>query len=1083
MMRGSMRNLRSVFLCLPLSVLAACGGGGKDGDDDDGPNAAPTASFTVSATTVEAGGVLTFDASGSTDPDGDDLTFSWTFGGGGRGGAERIAHVFSTAGTQEVKLTVSDGREKHETTQSIMVTAGPTAVGSASTNVRVITPSLQPIEGATVRLVGGASATTDASGNATLAIGTGVRQIVRVEAAGFTRRTHVAELKDASTAGYLEIVMQPLGAAQMLGDATSGGSIEVDTGAKVTIRGRSLIGAAGTPVSGAVDVYVSPVDVTTRPRAFPGEFVGRGTDGASSGIASYGTVDFNFMKDGEKLDLAPGETATIEVPVFPTLDLEGNPVGLGKVVPLWSLDEESGQWIREGEGAIVASASSPTGYVQRATVGHFSWWNCDDVIGPTQNSDVGCCEDTDDDGDCDAPSPCFISGRTCSDASCDDDSYNVPLYGPSTSVDADASESLLIPIQMHLALEAFGPDGLTRGRYISVAGAAVPQSIQIVLAPFVPPPPDDEPILLPFDFTTAVEAAPTVYEVDLEAGTSLFVSAVRGGGSNLTGRVRLLSPSSEELESKTFGSTTGAFIEAIPTSGRYQIEVSGTSPTPEGTYRLQVRVVGNDMSVASVTPANGSIVDPPSAITVTFSRPPKASSVNTNTFNVIGPGGGEIAPVTDGITVNGVTATFVPQGLGAAVNYTVQLTTGITDEIGTPLIAPFESNFTTTDVPLAFGQVLSVGNMGIATSNDGTAIMVGVASQRVVYSRYVPGAGWSASAQIPGPSTGVYSYPAVAMADGGIAMVTYYWSTNGNPPFTAYASTYTPGVGFSTEVVVPLNTTEGGPSAGGDNVLALDAQGRAVRFWAAASVNSCWYSWFNGTSWSDATDADGGEFCGTGNAGNVLNADGIGGFMWRNNYYMIVRRFDASTGVLGAVMNLGNNQSGRRELHVDDAGNLFALRVDGNAVPFIHRLPYDTLNESAHSFEIEGGVNAANCPPDLAVTPTGKTSFFFCKAGPQPYVQNWDGDPSHAPGTALLLQGTSNARRGRITAANEDFVVIWSRSVYDTVYMRRSVGDVWDATDTTVPTITVVIDTDELVGSEHGEAIYVRYDGLASRLR
>ena len=1067
------------LLVLPL-VLGACGGGKKDGDD---PNAAPVASFTASAMTVVAGEALVFDASGSTDADGDELTYSWSFGASGRGGTRRIAHVFSTTGDQPVTLTVSDGRDTHQVTQTITVTQGPAAVGSAATSVRVITPSLQPIEGATVRLVGGASATTDAAGSATLAVGTGVRQIIRVEAPGFTRRTHVAQLKDTATAGYLEVVMQPLGAARSLADAGAGGSVEVDTGAKVTLGARALVGAAGTPVTGAVDVYVAPVDVTKRPRAFPGEFAGRGTDGQTTGIASYGTVDFNFMKDGEKLDLAPGATAIIEIPVFPTLDLDGNPVNVGKVIPLWALDEESGQWIREGEGEIVASASSPTGFVQRATVGHFSWWNCDDVIGPTEDADVGCCLDTDDDGDCDDPSPCFISGRTCADASCDDDSYNVPLFGPSTSVDADDYERLLIPIQMHLAIEAFGPDGLTRGRYISAAGGAVPQSIQIVLAPFIAPPPDDEPILLPFDFTTATEAEPTVYEADLEGGTSLYVSASRGGGSNLTGRVRLLSPSAEELENKTFNATAGAFIEAIPVSGRYQIEVSGISPTPAGTYRLLVRVVGNDMSVVSVTPANGSTVDPPSAITVTFSRPPKASSVNATTFNVIGPTG-EVAPVTNGITVNGVTATFVAPSFGPAMTYTVQLTTGIMDEVNNPLVSAFESSFVTNDVPLAFGQVLDITRMDVAASDDGTVIIVGQAGQRVVYARYAPGAGWSVPTEVPGPGTGFYLDPAVAMTTGGKGLVTYYWSTNGGQPYSAYATAYTPGEGFSAAVAIPVNTTEGGPSVGNDHVLALDAQGRALRFWGAASVNSCWYSWFNGTTWSDAAQADDGQFCATGNASAVLNANGLGGVLWRNNYNAIVRRFDAATGAFGPVIDLGNNQSGKRELYVDDAGNLFALRADGSLNAHVTRLPYDTESESTYGFQIEGAWNTSNCPPTMAVTPSGKTAFFFCKATAVPYVQTWDGDPSHARDAAVQLDATSAARRARLVNTNEDFVLVHSLNSFGTVYRRIATGNVWETSDTVVPGLAIVADNDAMVGIDHGStAVYVTSDGYAGRVR
>jgi len=47
------------------------------------------------------------------------------------------------------------------------------------------------------------------------------------------------------------------------------------------------------------------------------------------------------------------------------------------VIPMWSLHPETGRWIEEGTGVIVPSESSPTGFVQRGEVSHFSWWNCD----------------------------------------------------------------------------------------------------------------------------------------------------------------------------------------------------------------------------------------------------------------------------------------------------------------------------------------------------------------------------------------------------------------------------------------------------------------------------------------------------------------------------------------------------------------------------------------------------------------------------------------------------------------------------------------------------------------------------------
>lgn len=52
---------------------------------------------------------VTFTAAGS-DPDGDPLTYSWTFGDGTTGSGASATKLFSTAGVFNVSVTASDGR-------------------------------------------------------------------------------------------------------------------------------------------------------------------------------------------------------------------------------------------------------------------------------------------------------------------------------------------------------------------------------------------------------------------------------------------------------------------------------------------------------------------------------------------------------------------------------------------------------------------------------------------------------------------------------------------------------------------------------------------------------------------------------------------------------------------------------------------------------------------------------------------------------------------------------------------------------------------------------------------------------------
>jgi len=97
----------------------------------------PTASFTA---TVQSDGLtVSFDAAGSTDSDGSIVQYSWDFGDSSTGTGIQPTHVYQTAGTYNVVLTVKDDTGATATSQQSVHAAGiALLVRSASPSFGVV---------------------------------------------------------------------------------------------------------------------------------------------------------------------------------------------------------------------------------------------------------------------------------------------------------------------------------------------------------------------------------------------------------------------------------------------------------------------------------------------------------------------------------------------------------------------------------------------------------------------------------------------------------------------------------------------------------------------------------------------------------------------------------------------------------------------------------------------------------------------------------------------------------------------------------------------------------------------------------
>lgn len=235
----------------------------------------------------------------------------------------------------------------------------------------VVDTSGAPVAGATIE-VAGTTATTEADGSFMLETSPADGLVVSFRADGHLPVFLQADVV-ADAASRVDATLMPV-ADPIVVDITAGGEATGARGAAVTIPPGALVDSAGVPVTGEVEVMLTPYDPTNEAEfaAYPGALTAEQTDGSVVQLQTYAVLDVTIMQNGEELDVTPGSFIEASIPV---------PEGLAstpETVGLWSFDEERGIWIEEGTAALDAESG-----VYIAALPHLSPWNCDDPIAAT----------------------------------------------------------------------------------------------------------------------------------------------------------------------------------------------------------------------------------------------------------------------------------------------------------------------------------------------------------------------------------------------------------------------------------------------------------------------------------------------------------------------------------------------------------------------------------------------------------------------------------------------------------------------------------------------------------------------------
>lgn len=626
------RFMRTLALVMALAI-AGCKSDSSDGGTGPIPpvpptppvvTGIPTASFTVAAT-ANAFDPVTFDAAASTSTDGSALQYVWDFGNGQRGGGKTITRSFASGGTRSVMLTVFDGANRSASaSMTIAIAAPPAPVANLSAQgfVKALDgTALMGVMISQVAVPASSIGLTDSTGKARLNLGTGSPLTLRFSKAGYADQ--LLNLTLPATTGSdaaFEVTMRTRDAALTLADAAAGGSVTGRDGALLTLPANALVNGAGAAVTGAVQISITPVDVTQNGAGgFPGGFNGLAQNGIATPIVSFGTSEYVLTSGGQNVQVAPGKSATIELPLYATKKLNGTLLAVGDTTPLWSLDESTGAWVQEGAGTVVASANSPSGLALRAAVTHFSWWNSDigfDPYGPqprcVYDTDIGLPGGNDTfataticnmlaqiDVSGGGPAPKVMSGTPRPAAAVL--SPRIAGFASRRSVPIGGGVTIPVPANLNVLLKATALNGTWGGSTVVNGPVGAQVEALIKMRPlFAAAGPTPEAITLPFDGTRALVALQPTALFTFAGAASKFarVQLSPAPGSVLTGRVRVLQGTTV-LSTATIVSSTAQITAALSANATYTIEVAGDAAAA---FRLQVELFGGLQTEPIVLP-------------------------------------------------------------------------------------------------------------------------------------------------------------------------------------------------------------------------------------------------------------------------------------------------------------------------------------------------------------------------------------------------------------------------------------------------------------------------------------------------
>ena len=220
---------------------------------------------------------------------------------------------------------------------------------------------------ANVQVLAGARTTTTANDGSFTQEGvtTGDSVMLRFSRAGYADGFATSRVT-AGDNGRISVRMSPVAVATTFDNKVGATLTNTATPARVVLSAGSVVNSETGAVSqGPLTVEMAVINPATNPSNMPGNY----TTNRAERIESFGAISVQIRDSaGTRLNLAPGSTAAIRIPVA---SRSSNPPGS---IPLYFFDETTGLWVEQGSAKLAGNASDQ---YYEGTVSHLSYWNAD----------------------------------------------------------------------------------------------------------------------------------------------------------------------------------------------------------------------------------------------------------------------------------------------------------------------------------------------------------------------------------------------------------------------------------------------------------------------------------------------------------------------------------------------------------------------------------------------------------------------------------------------------------------------------------------------------------------------------------